>query len=214
MAIAYPRALPSWLNFDRETRLELLRDQSRNERRNGTVQVVDRSDPRWMLEALTVPLNPADSLPLEAWLQSLSGSLRDFIWVDLRRRLPQAYPGGIGGMVRHGGGAFDGTATVTAISETGVTLSGLPSTFELREGDAVGLEEGDTYGLHTILEGAVAVAGVASLTVDPFVKTNLFTTAATARLVDPRLRMMLTDRDPIDGSYLQSVRFSAVQVVA
>lgn len=211
MAVTYPRALPEWLNFDLATHLALRRDQSRNARRNGTVQIIDRSDPRWVLSAVTVPLDPYESRQMDTWLDSLSGGLRDFIWIDLKRRLPQSYPNGIAGMMKHGGGTFDGTGAITAISATGLTISGLPTNFYLKNGDGVSIEKDGQYGLHTILEDATAVAGVVSVTVQPFIKTNIFTTSSIARLVDPRLRMQIEDRDPIDGAYRQTVRFSAIQ---
>jgi hypothetical protein len=100
---------------------------------------------------------------------------------------------------------------VTAISETGLTISTLPSTFALKAGDAIGIEEDGVYALHTITEDATAAAGTVSLLVEPFIKANLFSTSATARVVDPRVQMMLTERDPVDGSYRQAVGFSAIQ---
>ena len=206
-----PRELPDWLNFDPSTSLRLVRDQSRNVRRGGTMQVIDKSDPRWMLEAVTAPMHQPDASALDAWLDSLRGGLRDFLYPDIRRRYPREYPDGFDGLDRFGGGAFDGVGQVDGLTATTVTVSGLPGALALKAGDAIGLEEGGAYGLHTIVEDATAVGGVVTVSVEPFVKLGIFSPAATARFAYPKVCMTLDSRDPVSGSHVQQVSFSAIQ---
>ena len=68
------------------------------------------------------------------------------------------------------GASFDGTATLSAVASTldAITLSTLPSTFQISIGDLVAI----TYAsgrqtLHRAQETATASAGVASFAVEP-----------------------------------------------
>lgn len=211
MTITFPRELPAWLRVLPPTRFALLRDQSVNRRRGGAVQIVERSDPRWQLDLTTGNLTADRVAEMEAFVGSLRGGMNDFLYRDPRHVTPRSYPTGVDGLTRHGGGAFDGTATVDTIAPASITVSGLPSAFALKAGDRIGLEETGAYNLHMILEDATAVGGVVTLAVDPLIKTGVFTTSATANFVRPPVRMMLTEFDPPTGVALQSLKLSAIQ---
>jgi hypothetical protein len=211
MTITYPRELPAWLRVLTPTRLALLRDESRNTRRGGAVQIVERSHPRWQLELVTGHLTADRVAEAEAFVGSLRGGLNDFLYRDPRHVTPRSYGGSFAGLDRHGGGAFDGTADVDAVTAASVTLSNLPSTFALKAGDRVGLAEDGALAVHVVLEDATAVAGTVTLAVDPFILTGIFSTSATAQFLRPPMRMMLTGFEPPNGSALQSLKLSAIQ---
>lgn len=212
MTITYPRELPAWLRVLTPTVFAVSRDESRNRRRDGTMQIIERSDPFWRLELQTGNLTPDRQAELEAFLASLSRGSRDFLYRDPRHLTPRTYPGGFDGLTRHGGGAFDGTATVTAISPASITVSGLPSTFALKAGDRFGLVEDGEYCTCIVMEDATAAAGVVTLAPDPMIRTTIFSTAASANFLRPAARMLLTDAAPMTGARLQGTRITADEV--
>lgn len=209
MTITYPRELPEWMRILTPTRFALVRDQSVNRRRGRVTQVIDRSDPYWSLDLATGNLSPERVAEMEAWVASLRGGLNDMIYRDPRHVTPRTYAGSFAGLTRQGGGAFDGTAAVDAIAPASVTLSTLPSTFALKAGDRIGLVEDGAYALHIVLEDATAVDGEVTLAVDPFIRTGVFSTAATANFLRPAVRMVLTQFEPPDGRLLQGLRLQA-----
>jgi hypothetical protein len=211
VTITYPRELPAWLRVLTPTRFALLRDLSRNTRRGGAVQIVDRSAPRWQLDLTTGNLTADRVAEAESFVGSLRGGLHDFLYRDPRHVTPRTYGGSFAGIDRHGGGAFDGTATVDAIAESSITVSNLPSAFVLLAGDRIGLVEDGVYGLHVVLEDATATGGVVTLAVDPFITTGVFTTSASAHFLRPAVRMMVTQFDPPSGAALQSLKLAAIQ---
>lgn len=193
MAITFPRALPDVGILS--SVFELQRAVNINGRRGGAVQVSERADPRWYAEVNFGLMERADYQAVRAWWMSMQGGLNDFLMHDPAHPRPIRYRTGFGGEVRHGGGAFDGTANVDALTATTITISNLPTGFELMDGDYVGLVEGDGRGLHMITEAATASAGVVTVTVEPAVKVNVFTAAATVNFEKPVARMM-----PLPGS--------------
>jgi hypothetical protein len=59
-------------------------------------------------------------------------------------------------------------------------------------GDHLALEENGKYGFYEILEDKTANgSGVVTLTVAPFIHTTLFSTAATARLWQPKAEFII-----------------------
>lgn len=188
MALTFPRALPyeqiATADFDLQRAVNI------NTRRGGAVQVSERAEPRWIAEIEFGPMERADYQKVRAWWRSLQGGLNDFYLHDPAHPRPINYRTGFGGVTRHGGGSFDGMANVDALSPTSITISNLPSTFALEAGDYVGLVQGDARGLHTIVEAATAASGVVTVTVEPKVKTTVFTTAATVNFEKPVARFM------------------------
>jgi hypothetical protein len=192
MAITFPRDLPSVLRVPGES-FRLERFMQTNRFRGGSDDVIEVADPRWRLSWSLGDVDDATYQELEAFFESLIGGAREFLAYRRNRPRPRLYRSGFSGESRHGGGAFDGSATVTALSATQVTLATLPSAFALKAGDMVGLVEDGRYGLHMALEDATAVGGVVTLTVEPKIKTNLFSTSATAQFDRPKAKMILTD---------------------
>lgn len=210
MAIVFPRDLPGPLR-PASGDLQLVRSMNINRRRGGRVQVSERADPRWRLEWTSVNLGRASFQEVEAFLESLRGGLNDFLAYKWERPYPVNYPNGFAGETRQGGGAFDGTGNVDAVTATSVTISNLPSAFDLLPGDMVGLVEAGNYSLHLVMEAATAVAGVVTLSVEPHIKTNIFSSAATANFDRPKCKMMLEDYSGPRGLAPSPVSVSAIQ---
>lgn len=95
--------------------------------------------------------------------------------------------------VRAAGGAFDGTATLAAITSSRlVDITGLPAGFRLSAGDYVEFREAGQSSLHRILAAAVAdVAGAVSLSIKYGLDTQYFTTAAVVRFEKPSCLMQV-----------------------
>ncbi|TPJ83840.1 hypothetical protein FJ422_16335 [Mesorhizobium sp. B2-6-3] len=101
--------------------------------------------------------------------------------------------------VRAGGGAFDGTATLHAITDSRtIVVYGLPAGFQFSEGDYVELrQDSQTSSLHRIRLPATANgAGQVTLSIKYGLDTQNFTTAAVVRFEKPSCLMQI---DP--GSY-------------
>ena len=190
MAITFPRDLPAVLRVPGES-FRLDRYMQVNRFRGGTEDVIEVAQPRWRIAWNLGTVDDATYQEIEAFLESLLGGAREFLAWRRNRPLPRMYRGGLDGLTRHGGGAFDGTATVTAISATGLTLATLPTGFAFKAGDMIGLVEDGRYGLHMAMEDVTATAGVASLTVEPKIMTSQFTTAAVANLDRPKAKFIL-----------------------
>ncbi|MBO6507404.1 MAG: hypothetical protein JJ979_02775 [Roseibium sp.] len=212
MAIIYPRALSSSLKIQAED-FRVERSENVNRRRGGKTQVSERADPRWFVDWETYKMDMDEFQDLEAWLLSLRGGLKSFLAYRHERPYPKDYRFGFNGLSKHFGGAFTGTCVVDAIAQTGLTVSGLPSTFSVRAGDMIGLIQSGKYGLHVVLEDAIASAGAVSLLVEPFIKTNIFSTAATANFAQPLCEMILTSYSGPRSIELETVSITAVQKI-
>lgn len=215
MTIIHPRAM---LCGVLTTTFEIRRFMSSNQLYGGTTQVREMAESRWGAEFTYAPMGRAQFQTLQAWLDSQRGGLRTFLAHDPLKPYPVSYTkAAMLALARAGGGAFDGTATLTALSASGFTLAGLPNGFLLKAGDHVGLIQSGRYGVFRILEDVTATpGGAAALTVEPRVPTNLFTTAASATLVRPSCSMILDpasspssrtagSRAPISFSGIQSL---------
>lgn len=153
----------------------------------------------WIGSWKTVQLSAEELGHLDAWSTVASdGAL--FRAYDIRRPRPLAEDTGqpLSGL-RAGGGAFDGTATVTAIGadRRSVTVGGLPAGFRLSAGDYLELRMSAlTVSLHWVVADVQASgAGLAVLPIRYGVDAA-FTLAATANFEKPACLMQI---DP--GSY-------------
>ena len=225
MAVSFPRSFPAG-RFDRG-QLVLDPFTSTNRLAGGKTQSRSLAEPRWRGSFLTVALFNATSLRIwEAWLDSLKGGVKEFYAYDPRYPFPQDYPESTTdagdawtGLTRFGGGGFDGTGTVTALTATTIAIGTLPVGFTLKIGDLIGLVEGDYRGLFRILEDATGDAGgAATVTVEPSTNpagTTLFTTSATFNLEKPVVVMTLEDEftEHPDDRLFGAVAFRCVQKI-
>lgn len=168
MAITFPRDLPA-VRFMPGRFVPEFR-QVRATTHGGSPQSAEIAPTLWSMRYVTTPLAEADAEIMRAWWLSLNGAVRKFRAYDPMRRYPLAYQSGFAALTRQGGGAFNGTCTLSAVAGTldSITLSTLPATFKIAPGDLVSI--GYASGrrtLHKATEAATAVAGVASFGVAP-----------------------------------------------
>lgn len=169
MSLTFPRDLPFGIGFQ-QARFDPQVRQVAATTRGGRPQAVGLAPDLWTMRYVTRPMSETEAETLRSWLQSLRGGQKLFKAVDPLRLYPLLYPTGFGGLTRHSGASFDGTATLSAVATTldAVTLSTLPSTFKISIGDLVAV----TYAsgkqtLHRAQEAVTASAGVASFAVEP-----------------------------------------------
>lgn len=211
MAIIFPRQLPNNAHMS-ECWFELPDDLAYSPSGKGSkINLSQTNDFVWKGNFKTPPLE-RDVAPIwQAWKKSLRGGLGGlFIAYDVRRAAPYAYlnakaPGDILG-------GWAGTAVVTALNLSGViALSGLPGVYQFKVGDRLGLEQNTNYGYYEILEDVVAVAGVASVTVTPFLHTGFFTTAAVCRVWRPWCQFIIGDWSEQGTVEITPISFTGTQ---
>ncbi|TPK38703.1 hypothetical protein [Mesorhizobium sp. B2-5-3] len=191
MTITYPRDLPDYQLT--ECTFDLMDNVSSSASGKGLqINLSQVVDPTWkatIQTRLRKPTEYASTAIWSAWKKSLRG-MKPFVAYDFGRPNPIAYL--TAAASTDIAPAWNGTATVTSLGLSGALgLSGLPATYQAKVGDRVGLEEGGHYGYYEVLEDKTAVAGVATLTVAPFLHTTVFTTAAVARLWRPKCQFIL-----------------------
>jgi hypothetical protein len=172
MTITYPRDLPTPFAI-RQTKFQPLYQQVTAPALGGLMQAADIGPQLWDISYATRILKETEGAAWEAWLDSMQGAIRTFkAWHPLRR-YALSYPAGYGSLTRHGGGAFDGTATVVSVAETldAITIDTLPDGFKLLAGDMLSYAAGGVQVLHRILEDATASGlGVVTVSVSPIAK--------------------------------------------
>jgi len=206
MAITYPRTLPSWFQIF-SGGLRLIRTTSSAATKGGSMIVTEQAEPYWVAEYYLPPLSADEGADLQAWWDSLGEGLKTFLAREFKHVCPRSYlPDDFLSLTRAGGGAFDGTAALSARSVSSLTVgkSGgyLPAELVFLAGDLVGLENGASpkqYSLHRVIEDAAADgSGVAVLSVVPPVPVSLFPVDCTVRLLRPAAEMV---PDPGSFSY-------------
>lgn len=198
-----------------QTPLRLIRGVQTSPLRGGGALSVAYAPDRWTTKLETPAALEREQIdPIRAFLDRLQGGVARVYMGDWLRRHPVAYPNGLGGLTRAGGGSFDGTADVTALSAYTVSLATLPNGFALGAGDMVGLAEGEARSLHRIVEAATAnSSGVVTLTVEPAIPTPVFTAAATANFSSPVCIMALTEEaEPTRDGRRETAGCTLVQV--
>lgn len=217
MTIAFPRDMPGRLAI-RGCEFNLSYSQSRAPTRGGLVQVVNIAPDLWEMSFETPPMLMAEAMTWHAWRDSLRGGARLFKGFHPLLEFAQAYrTTGYAALTRHGGGAFDGTSTLSSIgaARDTVTLTTLPTQFIFTIGDMVSVPFGaDGRSLHRVMEGVTASAGSATLTVEPTVPLAAVT-GVTATLHKPWCKAVI-DAGSFSGPWqtgrLSPVRFRAMQV--
>ena len=167
MAITYPRTIPAILRAA-SCSLAWDRVQAMSRTRGGVVRVSERGRTLASLTITTPPMRRVNYAALQAWVDSLRGSLNTFYGYDLLRCRPGFYPGsGWAGVVRAAGGAFDGTITVSSAAGYIVNVAGLPAGWVFSEGDYISWPWGSTRTLHRVVLGGTTTGGVGSIQVEP-----------------------------------------------
>lgn len=182
---------------------------------SGAVQSMQLGEPLWSVKAATIPMSCNDAGVWEAWFLSLRLAGR-FTMTDPRRPYPLAYGSSYASLMRSGGGAFNGTAIVGAVSGLSVPLTSLPAGYQAKAGDWISLRNGGLDTIHMITSEITASAGgVATVPVLPAPRSGV-ASGSTARLAEAVVTMAL-----IPGKFtipksptLEPVTFEAIQVLA
>jgi hypothetical protein len=181
----------------------------------GRVGGVQAGFPLWQAVYTLDTVGQDESDEIRAFKDRARGATRLILGRDVLRPYPKAHSGGFAGMLRAGGGAFDGSATawsetINADGDSLVELHGLPVGLTLGLCDYVGFHwvatEGDFAGLtwHACVRVNVGAAadgtGEVTVTCEPPIPSVVPPTA-TAYLNRPACVMRML----IDQTKLQAV---------
>ena len=171
----------------------------------GRLSGVQAGFPLWE-GTWTLDINgPDEADAARAFMASIRGSTRRFLGRDVLRSYPRAHKYGFAGMIRAGGGAFDGSATswseaIDGNGDSAVTLNGLPVGLTLAAGDYIGLRwaatEAAVAGLtwhapvRVVTGGVANGAGVVTVTSEPPIPSAV-PAGATVYLNEPKCTMVL-----------------------
>lgn len=172
----------------------------------GQVGAIAAGFPVWRAMWTLGRLGEARSDEWRAWVASQRGAGRLFLGRDYARTFPRAYPAGFAGLMRAGGGAFNGAATswgqsIDAEGTATITLGGLPAALALAVGDYLGFKWGDgRRAMVRAVQPAVASgSGVLAVAVEPPVFA-VVPAGATAHLDSPCCLMrLITDETRLEG---------------
>ncbi|MGR4892288.1 hypothetical protein ACIPPQ_14770 [Sphingopyxis sp. LARHCG72] len=170
----------------------------------------------WPLWLATFELEKVDRDSADMWrgfIARLRGRQRLFLASDPTRLYPKAAPRGFAGMVRAGGGAFNGSAiawaqNVDADGNADIGLTGLPEGLALSVGDFIGFKwdatgaAAGTYGRRTmarvVIPGVVSNAGAVTVGIEPPLDMLVVPAGAIAHLDRPACLMrQIPDRSSI-----------------
>lgn len=207
-----PIAMPT--DFYAQVDFDIQRVDYTEAEASGRVGGVQAGFPLWLGNWTIDVVGQAESDAIRAFKDSARGATRRFLGRDLTRLYPKAHSGGFAGMVRAGGGAFDGSATtwseaITADEDSQVTLNGLPVGLTLGQGDYIGFSyvatEDGVAGLtwhalvRVVVGGAASGGGVLTVTSEPPVPSAV-PGGATAYLNQPACVMaLLTEQTKLQG---------------
>lgn len=191
------------------------RDVSRMEGRRTEAQAY--GTPYWVARYTAALLNERDYGLMDAFMMRAGDGQECFRGYDPFRARPIAWGNDkpLTG-TRAAGGAFDGTATITARTASTLTLSGLPALFQFRASDYVEVvKSGSLISLHRIMADVAANgSGIVTLAIRHNLDLGTFTLPLTANFEKPSCLMQI---DP--GSYQgqkswssRSPLFSATEV--
>ena len=211
MSIPYPRDLPAF--YFGGGKIALKRVDLLSPTNGGLLTGVQIGQPVWAWEYDIVAMSDDQAVAWEAWIDGQKGQAEGFLARDLRRPYPKAYlgsgaPNFTGAALpatRHGGSAFDGSATSYSLdgTRTALTLNGLPSTFAFKAGDWVGFKGGSgnlKRAMVRVMEDATASGGVVVLNVNPAVRAVIDGWSSVKAHVDsPACTMKLMPETTIGG---------------
>lgn len=179
-AVAFPN-----VRFQRNSNLERVESVKLNRLKGGAVLTQSNGNDYWQGQYVTLPLSRQSAGHIRAFFGKHGGGKSSVLLGHPLECLPAMYTS-FDGLLRAGGGVFDGTADIFQIFDLyHLRAYNLPSGFDLRAGDRIGIEEGGRYSLHMIASDALADAGGSvdvELTI-PLPRTR--TTAAKIRFERP-----------------------------
>jgi hypothetical protein len=144
-------------------------------------ETADFDTPYWRLTSARTPkLNNGELDIVDAFFMRAALGSTVFECHDVYRPRPRAYGASPLSGTRAGGGAFDGTATLSAVTDSRtIVVSSLPAEFAFELGAMVEIRRSSTVrSLHRIMEAATAnESGVVTLSILFPLDTQVFTTA-------------------------------------
>ena len=171
------------------------RDTDRMEGRRTEGQIFGTS---WWAASYSAPfLGEIDFGKMDAFMMTAGDSGEVFRAYDPFRPRPIAWMLANGaaplGGNRAGGGAFNGTATITARTATTLIISGLPADFQFRAGDYVEVVKSATViSLHRVMADVQGSAGgVVTLAIRYALDLQTFTLPLTANFEKPSCLMQI-----------------------
>ncbi|GHC79342.1 hypothetical protein [Limoniibacter endophyticus] len=176
------------------------RNVDRMEGRRTEVQIYGTH--YWVAQYTPGWLDERDFGKMDAFMMRAGDGLEVFRAYDPFRMRPIAWSEANGNRplsgARAGGGAFDGTATITSRSANSLIVSGLPALFQFRAGDYVEVRQSaSVVSLHRILvDVAASTAGIVTLSIRHNLDIGVFTLPLVANFEKPSCLMQI---DP--GSY-------------
>lgn len=136
--------------------------------------------PFWRLfRAMTGKLTYGETDTADAFFQSASKGGTWFLCHDVYRPRPRAYGATPLSGTKAGGGAFDGTAVLAAVTNSQtINVSGLPAGFMINKSALVEIRKSDfVRSLHRVMVAATANgAGTVTLSIEFPLATGVFTT--------------------------------------
>lgn len=211
--VAAPLTMPDGSRFAEWTMMLVhSRDVSILEGRR--MESADFGTPYWKLTARTAAMTIAKADAFENFLFRASRGGATFVCPDFYRKRPRAYGETPLSGTKAIGGAFNGDATVQAITNSRqVTVAGLPAGFILKAGDLIEFNKTALVrSLHRIIADVTSGGGgTAAVQFEPPLNTAIFTTAATVRFEMPSCVAMLTDYELPKGAGAKQASFTATE---
>lgn len=212
MTITFPRPLINNVRMT-ECWFDIIDDVAFSPSGKGSfINFSQVNDPTWKGTFVTPPLERNERPLWSAWRKSLRGGINLFVAYDVRNSTPFAYPTAKVSTDILGG--WDGTAGVSAVGTSGaLSLTGLPATYQFKIGDRIGLEQNTNFGYYEIMEDVTAVAGVATIHVNPFLHAGLFTTSARCRVWRAVCQFMIDQTSWVEQGTVENtpVSFNGLQ---
>lgn len=218
--ITFPRVLPDVTlycdGFDFQT------DTRPSATNSGVGLIVENGCPLILAKYRTPKYFGATFATVLGWIDSVKSPPQPVLAWDVRHPHPFAYPNGISGLTRAGGGAFDGTCTLSAVDADGLrlTLSGLPAGFQLGPADPLSFDwdasGGKSRRAYHRVSSALAGAdgsGVLQVEVRP-ATVGTYSTGATVYLDKPTFKGFLvpgSDESPTSGDQVGVFKFQIKQ---
>lgn len=216
MSIIYPRALPDGAGFI-SVDFKLGEAAVQNTLESGAIQTMEMGEALWSASFQTFEMTMADRQRWQAWALTLRLG-KTFYAFDPEKVWPAAYGASVLDLMRAGGGAFDGTATLAAVAPKAVDLTGLPAAYHAKDGDMLSFPWNNTLALHQVVEDATADGtGAVTLLVEPPLRLDpLPDLPSVVTLVRPSCIMKLkpTSFSAPAGFEPQAVSFEAVQDIS
>ena len=189
-----PIALPNIIGWE-EVEFDAVKVKETERMEGRRTETVRHAQGWWKATYRTGFLNFRDYGRMDAFIKKVDGGGEFFRAHDVFRPRPMAHDNGqpLSGM-RAGGGAFDGTATLSLVVDSRtVDITGLPALFEFRAGDYVEFRMADyKLSLHTIdADVSADPGGAVRLSISYELDTQNFTTAAVVNFEKPSCLMQI-----------------------